>query len=518
MDERPVEDVSKAEPAQETTSKDKPGRRLTGVKSLVALVACCGAVFWAWNSVREGMRPILGWARQLRSGDVDDRQIAARQLGDCSPEDLDVAVPSLIAAFGDKSELVRAEAAAALGTAGYTAIKARSRAAEAKAAGKGAEVNGAEAKGAEAKDVELALKRALSDDVAEVRLSAAASLGELAVATKSGDFPAEPDAVASSIAGLLEDPSMTIRKRAEIALSKIAAATSIKPPASLVEGLGRWEGREGRASAASALGWFKAGNDATVLALGKALKDKEPDVRSNAAAALRKFGLAAVPALPLLVATVDDPFVPEPPPGIPLQGAQSPAGRGGAPSGVDPATDPAVEAIKSIGQIAGSQVAKGETPSAEVIEALVKSFKSSREAIKGAAGEALRRIGKGASAAIPDLIKELAESIPQAEPGRGEQDAYLLGEIAPGTVSAPQAIAALALALDAKDPNMRIASATALGRFGPAASDVLPRLRELGGDANKGVASAAKAVGDLIEGKAPPAAPRRKNAGGGGRR
>ena len=495
MDERPMEDASKAEVSRETP-KDKPNRGLSGVKSLIALVACSGAVFWAWSTVREGMRPSLGWARKLHSGDIDDRQIAARQLGECSPADLEVAVPALIAASGEANELVRAAAVSALGSAGVTAIKAK-------------------AKEAEAKDAGLALTKALSDDAAEVRLSAAEALRELATAAKPGGFPSDPDAVASAIVRLLEDPSLVIRKRAEFALDRFAAATSIRPPAPLVDGLGRWTGHDARASAATALGSFKTGGDAAVPALVKALKDKEPDVRSNAAASLQKFGPDAAPALPSLIANVDDPFVPAPPPDHRVPVAQSLAGRGVVASDIDLATDPAVEAIKAIGAIAGSRAGKGETPSPEVVEALVKSYRSGRPAIWVAAGEALRRLGKGASAAIPDLIKDLAGLIPQTEDGKGESVAFTLGAIAPGTESAPQAIAAFVSALDAKALSTRIAAMNALGKFGPAASEALPRLRELGGGEDKGLASVANAAGDLVEGKVQPDAPRRKNAGGG---
>jgi HEAT repeat protein len=197
---------------------------------------------------------------------------------------------------------------------------------------------------------------------------------------------------------------------------------------------------------------------------------------------------------------------------------------GGGPPASQATIDPASEAVNSIGRIVASQVAKGGSPSEEVVATLLKAFRSGRPALRGAAEQALTRIGKGASAAVPDLIKALTESTTDVLPGDGPSAASLLGAIAPGTSEAPKAIAALVVALDSKDSDpskghdTRINAAVALGKFGPAAKDVLPRLVELGGDPDKEVASAAKAAADRIEGKTPPDAPRRKRGGGPPRR
>ena len=492
MEGQRAEEVSKAGPAQSS-------RALYWVKLLIVLVACLGAVAWAWRSVREGTRPSLGLARQLRDGDVDDRQIAARLLGESGPKDLDVAVPSIVAALDDPNELVRASAASALGTAGLAAIHD-------------------EAGRPKAKVAAAALAGALGDDNVEVRIAATDSLAGLAGASKAPDFPFDPDAVGSTIVGLLADPSRMTRKRAEMGLSKIAVATSIKPPASLLEGLGRWEAGGARASAALALGSFKEGKEATVLALTGALKDKDPEVRNNAAVSLQKFAADASAALPSLVENVGDPHAPPPTEAPKSAIAPSSSPRGGFdPAAFQPTIDPAVEALNAIGPIVGGQVAKGGTPSDEVIEALRKAYRSGRPAIKRATEQALGRIGKGASAAVPDLIKALTESTSDVEPD-GPSAATLLGAIAPGTPSASPAIAALAAALDSKNSDTRFNAAVALGKFGPAASGVVPRLREFGADPNKEFASAANLAADRVEGKAPPEAPRRKNRGGGARR
>ena len=116
-----------------------------------------------------------------------------------------------------------------------------------------------------------------------------------------------------------------------------------------------------------------------------------------------------------------------------------------------------------------AQVEKGVTPPDDLVEALTKALHSERPALRDSAEDALRRIGKGASAAIPGLIKELADSTPKSEAGFGPTAALTLGDIAPGTERAGEAIAALTSALDAKDQGTRMAAAQGLGRFGPAA-------------------------------------------------
>ena len=167
-----------------------------------------------------------------------------------------------------------------------------------------------------------------------------------------------------------------------------------------------------------------------------------------------------------------------------------------------------------------AQVEKGVTPPDDLVEALTKALHSERPALRDSAEDALRRIGKGASAAIPGLIKELADSTPKSEAGFGPTAALTLGDIAPGTERAGEAIAALTSALDAKDQGTRMAAAQGLGRFGPAAVAALPKLLEIGEDKAAGAEFAAtvKSASDRIEGKTPPDSPRRKGQGRRGRR
>lgn len=508
MDERAGEATPAAEPAPETTPA-RPARKPFRLSSLVALVACAGAMLWAYKSVKDGMRPSIGWSKLVRSGDVDDRQIAARQLGDSNPEDLEIAFPALVAAMGDRDERVRAAAAAGLGVAGITAI-------------------GKDRQKAEVRQAAKVLSIALADPGPEVKMAAATSLGEYVATSMEAGFPVDPAEAAEAITKLLTDPSIMVRKRGETALGRVASKTSIGPPSTLLEGVKSWPLKESRATAAFVLGSFKASVGPTVQALEGALKDPKPEVRGNAIVALQKFGREAAPAVPALVASLGDPFVPPPPPpprfpGI--VGMPSPGGGGsGGDGSSDEAPDPAAQAARALGRIAKAQADAGEEPAPEVVPALSRALQADRPELREAAEDALKRIGKAASATIPGLIDILAQAVPKKDdPGRGPTVAALLGAIAPETEKAPEAVAALTSAIDAKDPATRKAAVEALGQFGTAAAAALPKLAELakangeGGARDEDLAKAIQSSADKLEGKAPAEPAQRKGQGRRGR-
>jgi HEAT repeat protein len=245
-----------------------------------------------------------------------------------------------------------------------------------------------------------------------------------------------------------------------------------------------------------------------------ALKDSEPSVRSNVAGSLRNFGVGAAPAIPGLVALLDDPFLPPPPSAGPAPVAKAIKKAGGGGTNGDPApTDPAVEAARSLGVLFQAQSGKEVKVPDEVLAGLSKTLKSDRTSLSNAARDAFRRIGKGAVTVVPSLIEELSRSIPESAPGSGPIVATTLGDIAPGTPKAPEAIASLVEALGARAAETRSSVVVALGRFGKAAEAVIPRLKEFG-EANPDLSASIKTTIDRLEGKAPPDGPRRKGAGG----
>jgi HEAT repeat protein len=322
---------------------------------------------------------------------------------------------------------------------------------------------------------------------------------------------------------LLADSSEITRRSARKAIVSLGSRKPLAPPPALIDLLSQGQLADSRAQAATALGAFGEGAEGTVKALILALKDGEPDVRNNAAVALQSFGPGAAPAFPGLIALLDDPFIPPPPPAaeMPISKSSSTGGGGGGGGGrgqqaVQPAkTDPPVEAARTIGRIIETQIAKSETPSPEALASLSKTLKASRPAIREAAEEALKRIGKGASSLVPALIQDLTGSIPDPEAHFGPTAATALGNIAPGSPTTPEAIAALVAALDAKAPETQSSAVVALGRFGTSGATAIPRLKEVK-EANPSLATSIQTTIDRLEGKAPPEAPRRKGGRGGG--
>ena len=90
------------------TEGPKPVRRLqTNVRALIALVACCGAILWAWRNVSQNNDPV----RRSRVRSIQNRAIGALQSGKPADRlaaivelerlwsaDSSIAIPPLIAA------------------------------------------------------------------------------------------------------------------------------------------------------------------------------------------------------------------------------------------------------------------------------------------------------------------------------------------------------------------------------------------------------------------------------------
>ncbi len=487
MEEQPTSPTS---PAAEAPKKSSP------IKSLIMLVICCGGFFWAYKTIRQEMQPTADLSRLMRSSELAERIDGARQLGEVKPENLQASVAILIAAQSDSDDGLRAMLAWALGNDTLTAMTANNKAVGGEAC--------------------QALLKALGDQSEVVRAAAADAFERIVKASKPETFPTESAPVITALVGLMNDPAKLVRKNSGLTLAAFGSIFGIEPPPSLLDGLAKLEQADSRAQVALTLGSFKTGIEPIVKALTLALKDTQPEVRSNAAASLRKFGPDAAPALSSLIPLVDDPFVPPvvPPPKPTLFVAVKASG---PPPGEAPPVDPATQAVKTIGQIVEAQIGKGETPPAEAMTALLMAFKSSRDVLKDAAAGVFQKLRKGASAIVPELIVNLTESIPDPDSRFGPMAASTLGDVAPESAKAGDAIAALISALDAKTPATRSNAIIALGRFGPAASAALPKLKEIG-DANPDLAASIKTASDRIEGKIPTEAPQRKGGrrGGGG--
>jgi HEAT repeat protein len=446
----------------------------TSVGALVALVACCGAIFWAfrvaWDSV-----PVNGWAKSLRSGSGADRRAAAEKLGSLVLGEAGVAIPALIAALEDDDNQVSATAARSLGSAWLTASQTPAEAPLARAAAE-------------------ALTRALADRRAEVRAEAVLALGLIAQAWAGGtappcDFPAVAVALSEAIA----EPSDRVRTEAVQALASIGSKAPVPPPPALVAALGRDRSADLRAAAATALGGFRTGIKSALPALIGALRDDDAKVRCRAAIALGWIGPAAAPAIPALIATLKGPAPPRPVTPRPAGGLQLIGlGRGEA---TPDAWDPGEAAARALGSIAAGA---GQAERDQAIAALAEALQSDYAWRRGAAAEGLMTIGAPASAATPALIAFLKEGA-QKDLGNDSWAARALGVVAPGSGSAEEAVAALIAALDAKSDGTRGWSADSLGRFGPAAAAAVPRLRILEKGSDRTISSKAAAARKRIE-------------------
>src|SRR5262249_6722433 len=137
--------------------------------------------------------------------------------------------------------------------------------------------------------------------------------------------------------------------------------------------------------------------------------------------------------------------------------------------------DPACESARALGLIA-----KGTGSSGEAVAALSEALRSEHVWRRGAAARGLMAMGRDASASVPALLQTLTEAV--AQPGRFEGDSWIpqaLGQVAPGSASEADAVKALTAALSAKQDRIRMFAVDALGKFGPAASSAVPRLRTL---------------------------------------
>lgn len=492
MDEKPIDPAS---------TSGRLEKKPFQVKSLILVVACAAGFFFAYKKITDEMKPNSDLVHMIESSEPSERVEGASRLGMVEPQNAQDSIVLLIEKQPDSNSQVRAKIALSLGTLTLLELKTEEKPKQPKA-----------------KEAVLALTKALEDESEDVRWAAVDSIDRIVKASTPETFPTEIMPVASTLTGVLNDPSEYLRRSARATLSAFGTKLAIAPPAVLVEMLAKGKLADSRALAAFALGSFQAGTEPTVKALITALKDEDAAVRSNSAISLGKFGLASVSALPSLAALSADPFVPPvipPPRPSPFVAVAAPAGgpMGGGVEKIPPA-DPATQAAKAIGLIAEAQAAQGEMAPLDVATALYKTLKASRPDLVNGGKEAFQKARKGASAAIPELVKDLNESIPDADSPFGPVAAVTLGDIGPDSPMANDAIAALISALGAKSHGTRLNAVTSLGRFGPAAVAAIPKLKEAA-EADKELETAVKTAIDRLEGKSPPEAPQRKGGRGG---
>jgi HEAT repeat protein len=463
--------------------------RRVGVRTLMALVATCAAMFWAARIVFDTAAPVNRLAREVVDGAPDERLEAAQTLGGVSAGEAAVAVPALAAALQDDDERVVDAAARSLGQIGVTAARGDGRAAV------------------------RALAVALTDSRPGVRVAAAVALGTAAAASAP-----EVDALAVA----LGDRSVEVRSAAARALGAVGSSHTLFPPEALIAALEADPSDDVRAEAAAALGQFLTGRDAATLALLRALgadvprvraacdsalarlrsfrsfakegrtaaivpaliealANRERRVRYHAAAALGEIGPEAEAAVPALVAMLSEPIDPE------MDATRDDP----------PYWDLGGEAARALGG-----VAPGTPAAAQVIAALTEVIRRPGLARRRAtAAEALARFGpEQLGHAVPMLLGVLRETVGEIGPP-APSVCEALGRAAPGTLQADEAVAAMTAALDSKWEYTRSSAARALAGFGRRAAGALPRLRALA-ETDPFVRTYASAAVRSIEGEA----------------
>jgi HEAT repeat protein len=468
----------------------------TSVGRLILLVGCCAVIAWAWRSVRESLRKETAqdWARVLQTGSVADRKTAAGMLGSARG-DSTVAVSALVTALEDKDPTVRAQVALSLGNAAASSatLYKNAVAAQLRDAAKGL-------LGAIERDNDPSVRSAAVFALAAL-LRATGDAGifqdkslvsdpldpATAVAPLSSAMERDPEnrlsflvafgsmghfSVAAPVPLLaaLDDPSMTIREKALIALSQFASGIDRAVPVLLRDA--ETEGRRSKPSVSrdhETSSYFAAAREmnpspAVVPALVDALASENRHVRGVAAVLLGRIGPDARPASPALIAGMRRSIV-----------SQEGSTRLGDSLVFDFA--PAVARVAS--------------PD-ETLSILGEALRSGSFWAKSVAGSVLAKLGPQAQAAIPALIAAMndakeAEAKPD-EPGSGYaiSVAAALGRIAQQSPLPKPAldgvIFALSEGLSLKHSGVRRECAAALGNLGPRAAAALPALRLLQSD------------------------------------
>jgi len=520
----------------ETDAPRKGRRRPSGLLTLMALVACCGVLFWAWRHVSPNLDPALAVARSiqrqsildLRSGEPARRIEAIRTLENLGVEDEPASVAALLGSIDDPTGEVRAAAIRALGslvtslqptrrdgTAGEETARALlGRVTDADESARIATVQalGLIAKGLSdaetgAETVEAAttaLLGRLKDPAPGVRTAATSWLGTTASRL-------DPDVVKGALAELVRDPDEGVR-RAAIMATTSSPPSDDEPPEALTAAL-EDAAFENRREALSQLWYYQslhprnqkldrlvpilfrlAGHDpapvvrdqcgllmisilrppaitaSSLPALIASLKSNDAKARGLAAQILGSLQDEALPAVPDLIRTLNEPVAPE----------------SASNQRFAWADDPARAAAGALGRIAPKS-----TMEKEAVAALIEAARSGPPFRRSGAMRALMEFGKAAEEAVPALIAILDEDRSKLEAPAVEA----LSRIAPGTPSAGRAVTALLPGLRAESSSSRIRTVEALTRFAPGSADAVAGIRALKDDPDDHVK---KVVADAI--------------------
>jgi HEAT repeat protein len=480
---------------------------------LLALVLCCGAIFWAWRVVWDERHPLLAAVRGLQARDPSQRLAAVREVTDLSFGQSGAAIRSLIMVLDDPDLGVRAAAAQSLGLVGSQAVKVGSDSEAVRAATTG-------------------LLGLLKDQHTEVRLAAATGLGAIVMtspsssgrgsgqAAKTAVPPAASavdfEAVDAAFVALLGDPDDGVRQAALVALGALAPRIAGDPPQALFAALEEASAAQ-RAAAVAVLSRFPRGLDPLIPWLLRHLERDEPQVRAACTEALGGIRPPAVSkaVVPALIAGLGNRDREVRFRVVALIGRLAPDAHVAVPALITILREPSdsdqpVEGMSIYTSYSGpahaaarelGRIAPGTDSAGEAIAALTEVVRSGPPRRRAAAASALGAFGAAAAAAVPAVITLLRENAASEVPSRdGESTARALGRIAPNTPSAAKAVTALTDALGAHSEPTREAAVTALASFGSQAAGAIPAIRTLQEkDPNPGVRKAAAATLEKIK-------------------
>lgn len=516
-------------PVKSTTDAPQKTRRLqTNVRSLVVLVACCGAVLWAWRHLAENGDPVRNEARGLQRTAIStlrsskkqaDRLAAVYELERLREGDVSITVSALIELLDDADPEVRLAALEALGTIGSDPAAAKTA-------------------DASLGDAVVALARRVRDPNAPSRAAAARNMGLIGASlVESRAGGAAIGTVVNALMESLHDPEPALRSASAAALGRLdtpALASMTTPPLShqaLMEALANLcsDGDEGvRHAVMNAMAVPRVMNGPPDRALLAGLKDPSPGVRVAAVQGVTFCRQGLDPWTPPLLDLAEhdpDPSVREQclntldyafkPPAITavvvpdliraLKGSDAKVrsqaalmlSRFGARAlaatpvlveilneplapTVDPTTgsqyklDPASSAIQALGEIA-----PGSTEEKKVIAALMDIAANGPVGRRAWAAHALGRFGSAAAEAAPIVIKVMTDAVVDNKFEGFVLCARALERIASESPSADEAVAGLVTALDSKDSAIQRVAVGTLGRFGAKAAPAIPKLRAL---------------------------------------
>lgn len=510
-----------ADSTSSVSETPEPARRRNArVRTLLVLIACCAAIFWAWRYASENLDPVRAEARAiqnraigaLKSAKTADRLSAIHELERLQRRDESIAVSAIAAALDDEVAEVRVSACYALQSIGSAAPRTPLREDLVQAA-------------------VTALVRGLKDSEKDVRVAAAEGLGLIAARSVGPQARALEEAFGSSapaLAQCLQDSDPRVRSVSLTALGKLGAAgiarqtvndalgrllrdRDVATRLSAVTALSQHDRRaapskllleavkdsspEIRGAVISGLNPSRAGLDPWVPVLLR-LAEHDPDsaVRDQCIRALGLFGPPAItPAVvPDLIGSVKSPDVQLRQQAITILGKLGPNAGAAIPELLSALTEPVAPFdAGSAAAVALGQIGPKSAAEKKIIASLTDVVRSGPVSRRGSAAGALGEFGPMAEDAVPVLIELLHEAMPDDSFYRAWWAARALGRIAPSTRFAEKAVTALRVALDAQPPSVRASAVEALSCFGAEASAAIPRISALKEDRDRDVRDAA---------------------------